>query len=97
KPVLNDMKQGIYSLPLIYAMKGHLSEFEPLLAQKLDMTDAASEQVLALISKYNGVEQAFKLANKYTNKALREIKKLPATTYRDDMYRLTKSILDRDI
>lgn len=38
------------------------------------MTDDASEQVLALISKYKGVEQAFKLANKYTNKALREIK-----------------------
>ncbi|MBA5771205.1 polyprenyl synthetase family protein, partial [Escherichia coli] len=45
KPVLNDMTQGIYSLPLIYAMKGHLAEFEPLLSQKLDMTDEASEQV----------------------------------------------------
>lgn len=97
KPVLNDMKQGIYSLPLIYAMKGHLAEFEPLLSQKLDMTDDASEQVLALISKYKGVEQAFKLAKKYTNKALREIKKLPAGAYREDMYRLTKNILDRDI
>ncbi|MBC8932658.1 polyprenyl synthetase family protein, partial [Escherichia coli] len=31
------------------------------------------------------------------NKALREIKKLPAGAYREDMYRLTKNILDRDI
>ncbi|AQY49881.1 polyprenyl synthetase [Listeria weihenstephanensis FSL R9-0317] len=97
KPVLNDVKQGVYTLPLIYAMQKHQSEFQPLLEKGLEMTDADLEQLLTLIAKYNGVEQAFALADKYTKKALREIKKLPQGAYRDQMYELTSSILKRNI
>ncbi|MBC6315984.1 polyprenyl synthetase family protein [Listeria grandensis] len=97
KPVLNDVKQGVYTLPLIYAMQKRHSEFRPLLEKELDMSDADLENLLDLITKYKGVEQAFTLADKYTKKALREIKKLPAGAYRDQMYELTSSILKRDI
>ncbi|MBC2304240.1 polyprenyl synthetase family protein [Listeria booriae] len=97
KPVLNDVKQGVYTLPLIYAMQGNAQLFHPLLEKGLDMTDADLKELLELITKYNGVDKAFALANKYTKKALKEIKKLPAGEYRDQMYELTASILERDI
>ncbi|WP_430535911.1 polyprenyl synthetase family protein [Listeria rocourtiae] len=97
KPVLNDVKQGVYTLPLIYAMQKHQPEFQPLLEKQLDMSDADLEKLLDLIAKYKGVEQAFTLADKYTKKALREITKLPAGAYRDQMYDLTSSILKRNI
>lgn len=97
KPVLNDVKQGVYTLPLIYAMQKHQPEFQPLLEKQLDMSDADLENLLDLIEKYKGVEQAFMLADKYTKKALREITKLPVGAYRDQMYDLTSSILKRNI
>lgn len=97
KPVLNDVKQGVYTLPLIYALQHHHSEFQPILDKKLEMTDTDLKALLALVKKYNGVENAFSIANKYTKKALQEIQKLPAGKYRDDMYALTQSILQRTL
>lgn len=95
KPVLNDVKQGNYSLPLIYAMQKHQDEFLPLLAKKEKMTTTDLEQLEVLIKRYKGIEQAFELADKYTKKALKEIKKLPQGAYRDQMLHITASVLSR--
>ncbi|EUJ33914.1 polyprenyl synthase, component II [Listeria floridensis FSL S10-1187] len=97
KPVMNDVLQGVYSLPLIYAMRGRKAEFGPLLLKKEAMTDADLAELIRLIDDYHGVEQAFDLARKYTKKAQKEIAKLPAGAYRDQLSKLTDEILDRQI
>ncbi|MFC0491143.1 Heptaprenyl diphosphate synthase component 2 [Listeria grayi] len=96
KPVLSDVKQGNYSLPLIYALQQHRDVFLPLLIKKEAMTEADLEQLATLIRQYNGIEQAFELADKYTKKAINEINKLPPGTYRKQMLTITTNVLKRD-
>lgn len=96
KPVLSDVKQGNYSLPLIYALQQHRDVFLPLLIKKDAITEADLEQLATLIRQYNGIEQAFELADKYTKKAIKEINKLPPGAYRKQMLAITTSVLKRD-
>jgi len=95
KPVLNDIKQGIYSLPLLYAMNQNPDKFIPYLQKKEDIQDSDLLAITVLIEEYNGVQEAQKLATKYTEKALKQIKKLPAGPYRDHMLQITTSLLSR--
>ena len=97
KPVLNDIKQGVYSLPLIYALTQSPDDFLPYLEKKEGMDDEDLSLVVTLIDEYDGVAEAKKLAAKYTEKALRLIKKLPAGQYRDNMLEITTSLLKREM
>ena len=95
KPVLGDIKQGIYSLPLIYAMNKDLQQFIPHLEKKEAMSEADLANITALIGSFGGVEEAQKLAGKYTNKALKQIKQLPEGEYREQMFQISKLLLER--
>jgi len=95
KPVLEDMKQGVYSLPLIYAMERNRAAFLPLLEKKGDIQYEDADEVLALVKKYNGVEKAKEVATKYTNKAVARINKLPESESKKMMLALTEQLLQR--
>lgn len=95
KPVLEDIKQGVYTSPLIYAMQGHKEAFRPLLAKGQEMTATDVAEIQALIKQYQGVEKAHKLATKYTNKALKEMNKLPESSEKEQLILLTKNLLAR--
>ncbi|WP_163655201.1 polyprenyl synthetase family protein [Listeria sp. PSOL-1] len=97
KPVLNDVKQGVYSLPLIYAMQGHHAEFAPLLTKKAALGQQDLIRLTDLVTHYQGVEQSFALASKYTKKALKTIKQLPSGPHKDLLYEVTSQILTRSI
>jgi len=95
KPLMADIQQGIYTLPLIYAMQGDRQALAPILTKKAPF----SNQELALINKaitdQNGIEKAQKIAHRYTNKALKELDKLPDGSYKETLYRLTTHMLNR--
>lgn len=95
KPVLEDVRQGVYSLPLIMAMKEHKNEFAPYLTKGSEMTTEDVQMVLALIQKYNGIQLAQQLAERYTNKALKSIQRLPNRPEKELLYNLTKKLLTR--
>ena len=97
KPVLNDIKQGVYSLPLIYALNQNREAFKPYLAKKEQLSDEDLDTVLALIQTYHGVEKAQELASKYTSKALNLINSLPEGEYKKDMLNITTSLLKRTL
>lgn len=98
KPVLEDIRQGVYSLPLIYALqtdkKAELLEY---LSKEKQMTQAEAEKVQQLVIEAQGVENAQKLAESYTKQALKEIKKLPNTSVqtKETLETLTSLILRR--
>ncbi|SFH72331.1 heptaprenyl diphosphate synthase [Pisciglobus halotolerans] len=96
KPVLEDVKQGVYSLPLILAMRGHKEAFEPLLRKGKDMTPEDTQQVVHLIEKYHGTSKAQQLAQRYTDKALNGIQALPDRPEKKILYRLTEELLYRN-
>ncbi|WP_125705160.1 polyprenyl synthetase family protein [Lacticaseibacillus daqingensis] len=96
KPVHEDIRQGVYSAPLILAMIDHRAAFAPYLQKQAAMTDADIAAVLQLVADYNGVGQARQLAARYTDKALAGMAKLPAGTPKDTLIRLTQQLLTRE-
>lgn len=98
KPVLEDVKQGVYSLPLICALKENKDFFEPLLSKKEQMTDEDAMKVHEGVITFNGVEKAYELADFYTEQALRLIQTLPDNkeNTKQTIYDITKNILTRE-
>ncbi|MGG5359694.1 MULTISPECIES: polyprenyl synthetase family protein [unclassified Enterococcus] len=98
KPVLEDMRQGVYSLPLIYSLQHEKEKLLPYLMKKADMTNEDVETVQEIVNTSGGVAYAKKLAAEYTEKALKDLAKLPENTSgtRENLITLTKQILDRE-
>lgn len=95
KPVLEDVKQGLYTLPLILAMKANRQAFLPLLDKKTAMTDEDTEKVTELIHHYDGIAEAQKIADYFTQRALRDIKKLPDRPEKQVLIDVTLRLLQR--
>lgn len=97
KPVLEDVKQGIYSLPVIYALQTDASQLLPYLDKKEQLSDAEAEKVYQLVHALGGVTKAQQLATDYTNQALKAIQKLPDTAFqtKELLFAITQNILMR--
>ncbi|EQB85982.1 heptaprenyl diphosphate synthase [Clostridium punense] len=95
KPVAADIKQGIFNLPLIYAMEKNKDEFKAILEKEI-ITDEDVSNIMELVVKYKGVEKAMELAEKYTNKAFKLINKLPENPYKNILLELAEKLLDRN-
>ena len=90
----NDLKQGIYTLPLILALENKPKDLVELL-QKDEYSNEDITEIISLINKYDGVEKARSIAHKYTNKAYKQIKSLPENEYREILLDIAKMLLDR--
>ena len=97
KPVLLDVKDGIYSGPLIFALQNdnnnHLHE---LVKMGKDLTQDQLHEIEGLVNHLGGVERAQKLADQYTEKALASLKKhWPDNENRALIEQLTGRLLKR--
>lgn len=90
----NDLKDGIYNLPLIYALEKKPKDLLSLLDQEAYTREDIGE-IIRLTEAYGGIEDAKKLAMKYTNKAYRLIEKLPDNEYKEVLMAIAKVLLDR--
>lgn len=97
KPVLEDVRQGVYSAPLIFALRKNPKAFAPYLSKKADMTNEDIQTVHQLVVTLGGVSQAQELAEKYTRKALKGIDKLPDIPEKEQISEITKSLLGRHL
>jgi len=95
KPVLTDIRQGIYSLPVIYAIQKNEEQMLAYLSKKEHIREQELEAVLNLILKSGAIESAKLLAKKYTDKSLTLIRKLPEGEYKEQMREITMSLLNR--
>lgn len=96
KPILEDLRSGVYSLPLLLALPRAPHDFHQLLKKKQAMTDADILQVRQLVQQHDGVPAARQLAQEWTDRALNLINALPAADAREDLGRLTRLLLVRD-
>ena len=96
KPVFEDMKNGYYTLPLILAMEGNQNEFLPYLEKKTELTNDDIKEVQQLITQYREIEKAEAIAERFTDRALSGIKKLPASQERDILFDVTSTLLNRN-
>lgn len=96
KPVLQDLRNGIYTAPLLYALQTNRDELLPYLLKKDQITDEEALRVLALVKEARGIEEAQRLAAKYTQKALKQIQQLPDEMPRNLLSNITEQILQRE-
>ena len=97
KPVLEDVRQGIYSAPLIYAMRKDHSAFQVFLEKQEKITNEDTIKVQQLVTDLGGLDEAQQLAGKYTRKALKRINQLPDSPEKEIIRKVTMSLLDRTI
>ena len=95
KTLGNDLKQGYYTLPLIYALRKNDLVLNKLLAAD-DYDDETIKRIIVRVNELGGVRQAQLLAEKYTIKSLKEISSLPTCQSRDDLEWITKRLLVRE-
>ncbi|MGL4570372.1 MAG: polyprenyl synthetase family protein [Clostridium sp.] len=90
----NDLKDGIYTLPLILAMKKDNERFN-LMLNKDKYEESDINNIINLVKENDGIESSIKLAEKYSKKAFRDIEKLPNNEYKDILMEVTKKLLQR--
>ncbi|MDI6601177.1 MAG: polyprenyl synthetase family protein [Thermoanaerobacteraceae bacterium] len=93
KPVGNDLKDGIYTLPLIYALS---NDNDGRLSGLLENQPYDVERIINLVIKYGGIEYAERLLDRYTDKAKAKLDKLPHSEFRDFFFDLTDDLVSRE-
>jgi heptaprenyl diphosphate synthase len=96
KPASNDYTQGIYTLPIIYALQnGDYSKMLKEYLLKEQHTDETFIQISNIAFQSGGVDYARKLAKKYLDKAQRNLKALPEGASRDIMQDVLDKLINR--
>ena len=95
KPTGMDLRDGNPALPILLAIKNGDSQ-----VREIFKCDSPSEEniqrALESIKKSNAINQARDLARQYASEALRSIKKLQPSVYRDGLKSMVELIIDRD-
>lgn len=90
----NDIKDGVYTLPLIYVLEEKPKDLLDILDKPFyEQEDIA--KIIELTRTYGGLERARNLAKKYTDKAHKLINRLPDNEYKVMLQEITRELLDR--
>lgn len=93
KPALEDLAQGVYTLPLLFARLNAPEAFADYLDKKTAITLEETAEVANLVNQHHGVTQAQEFAKKVTSKALADIHKLPNGQAKEHLIYLTELLL----
>lgn len=94
KSAMNDIKQGIFTLPFIIAFRNDKKKIEPYMKKEV-FDDEDVYEIIKLVRENNGVEKAKEIALKYTNKAFKRINKLPDNDYKKILIEVIEGLLMR--
>ncbi|MDW8802610.1 polyprenyl synthetase family protein [Clostridium sp. A1-XYC3] len=89
KPCGNDIREGIYTLPVLY----ELNKENDLLKKYLE--EGEYSQAVDLLRSSKGLDKTRELAEKYTIRSLNLIKQLPETEGREDLRKIVEKMLFR--
>ncbi|WP_373850300.1 polyprenyl synthetase family protein [Jeotgalibaca porci] len=96
KPILQDVKNGIYTAPVLYAKKKRGSDLLPLLEKGEAITNDELNAVYEIVVASGGLAEAQALAGKYTRKALKQIEKQPESVSQRTLSLITEQMLNRE-
>ncbi|NKY90993.1 polyprenyl synthetase family protein [Weissella thailandensis] len=94
KPTLQDVREGVYSAPLIIAMQNK-PEIQKLLAKKESITNEEAIQLRDMVIASGAVDEATDLASEYTEKALDYLSQLPEGESKDTLVAISEALLER--
>lgn len=95
KDCSNDLKDGVYTLPLLIADKKNIKELNNILDKK-KYNDEDVENIMSIVRNSSAIDEARTLALKYSKKAFKNISKLPDSEYKDILKEITEKLLDRE-
>lgn len=97
KPTGSDIKQGVITLPAIYALN-HSPDKEELrhLLSSPDLCSAQSERILDLVLSSDGVDYAYWVTEHYARKARKELDNLPDQPVKSTLYEIADFISARE-
>ncbi|PCS00134.1 polyprenyl synthetase family protein [Lactococcus fujiensis] len=95
KPILTDVRLGIFTLPLLIARENEPATIMPFLEHPEKLTREQCLDLAKLVEEAGGIAGALLFANSLTDKALEEIEKLPAGRSRDILSEATQLLLQR--
>lgn len=95
KPVLEDLAQGVYTLPLIFAMEKAPEHLAFYLDKGAAITAEEAHETAQLVHEFGGVVNAKAFAKRVTEKALSDIEKLPDCLGKEQLTYLTQLLLHR--
>lgn len=96
KPILQDVKNGIYTAPVLYAKMKRGSDLLPLLEKGEAITNDELNAVYEIVVASGGLAEAQALAGKYTRKALKQIEKLPESVTQKTLSLITEQMIKRE-
>ena len=95
KPILTDVCQGIFTLPLLLAREAAPGEIDTYLESPERLSQGERIKLAELVSQTGGLDQALQLAESLSNKALAEISLLPTGNNQEILGKATKKLLKR--
>lgn len=95
KPLGMDLKSGIITLPLIAALQKDSSGKLTGLCNVQNVQRGEFDEIMNMVKDLGGIEYAGVYAQKFTNRALHEITKLPSGNSRGLLEKLTNTLLIR--
>lgn len=96
KPTGNDLRSGLCTLPLICALEKDADGRLASLLWPRGFSEDSVPRILELTGELGGIEAARRHAHRFTDRALREVERLPAGRARDQVESLIKRLLDRN-
>lgn len=100
KPPLNDLKSGLATAPVLFAMENnqHQAELEVMMERKFRGENDV-ERVCELVENGNGIELTKNLARVHTDLAIDAVMEMPITdgfeNYRDALVHLANNVVNR--
>ena len=94
KPLGNDITAGLVTMPALCALP--LNKPLQEIFSKENFSPEESENIFKLVREAGGVEAAGKIAETYTNRAIREINLLPKGNHREMLASLTHQLLKKN-
>ncbi|GFP74450.1 polyprenyl synthetase family protein [Clostridium fungisolvens] len=94
KSIGTDIKQGLYTLPLIYVLEKKNSNLSSIL-DKESLEDKDIKEIADIVKSFGGIEKSRALAERYTNKAFNLINTLPEGENKNILLKTTEKLLVR--
>lgn len=97
KPVGSDIKQGVITLPALYALRFHPEKEE--LARLLSSRETAvsgADQIIDWVLESGGIEYAYEMSARYAQKSQQQLDRLPEAEVRDYLYNIASFITVRN-